>query len=188
MKMKKLNNKGTTIVELIVSLALISVVLIFMFRLLIDVNNEQTNNDFAIDNQIVRAEIIKNIESEMTSKVLKNISSSGSTASNLIIKFTFGDGTSSTLSATDSSLTYTNTLAQTKRWTMDNCTLYPNSAKVSLTKDGNIYAINIDIEIHTTNDLNNHAKNNTIDDITLSYIGYTSDYSPSITCLGEECE
>ncbi|MEG1506914.1 MAG: hypothetical protein RR478_05410, partial [Bacilli bacterium] len=66
--------------------------------------------------------------------------------------------------------------------------LYTNSAKVYYSKDtgNNFYTLNINIEIHTTNDKNTLNKNNILDDISLSYIGKSSDYNsnPAITCLG----
>ena len=57
----KLNNKGVTIIELIVSIALISVVMLFMYRLLADVTFQKDNDYFASVNQEQRIEIIDNM-------------------------------------------------------------------------------------------------------------------------------
>ena len=46
-----LNKKGTSLIEVIISIALISIVLVFMIRLLIDLNNEENNNEYAVNNQ-----------------------------------------------------------------------------------------------------------------------------------------
>ena len=53
-----LNNKGMSLMEILVSIILISVVLVFLFELLIDLKNESKNNDYASNNQINRMEII----------------------------------------------------------------------------------------------------------------------------------
>ena len=41
--MKKLNKKGNTLIELVISIALMSVILISIVRLLVDLNNTNTN-------------------------------------------------------------------------------------------------------------------------------------------------
>lgn len=66
----KLNKKGMTLVELIISIALISVILGFLFKILLDVKYETQNAGYAINNQINRAEIINFIEEEIKEKQL----------------------------------------------------------------------------------------------------------------------
>ena len=60
--MKKLNNKGLTITELLVSVALVSVVMLFLYRMLADVTFQKDNDFFASNNQEQRIEIIDKIE------------------------------------------------------------------------------------------------------------------------------
>ena len=48
-----LNKKGSSLLELIISIALISVVMGFLVKLLVDLNNKDTNSDFAINNQVI---------------------------------------------------------------------------------------------------------------------------------------
>ena len=55
--MKK-NNKGFTLIELIVSITLISVIMVFMFTFLSDVTFEKDNEFFASKNQQIRQEVI----------------------------------------------------------------------------------------------------------------------------------
>ncbi len=59
----KLNNKGMTLVELIISVALISVVVGFLFKILLDVKYEKDNVGYAANNQTNRAELINMIQS-----------------------------------------------------------------------------------------------------------------------------
>ena len=187
----KLNNKGTSLIELIVSVALISVVLIFMFKLLLDVNNEITNNTFAKDNQVVRAEVIRMIENDLNANILTGISHSGN-ASRRIITFYFGTKTS-TLTLTPTTIQYTPSTGTSDRrlWELDDCTLYTQGINMYWHKDANIFSMIMDIEIHTSNDLNTAGHNNYLDDIAISYMGNTNDIAAgytnifTLTCIGD---
>ena len=64
----KLNKKGITIIELIVSVALISVIMLFMYKLLADITFQKENDYFASVNQEQRIEIIDKIETTLASK------------------------------------------------------------------------------------------------------------------------
>src|SRR5574344_2183259 len=77
--MKKLNKKGVTLIELIISMVLISVVMVFMYRLLININNEITNSTFAIDNQQNRLEIIDTVEEDILYKTLTTLTNTNNT-------------------------------------------------------------------------------------------------------------
>ena len=74
--MMKLNKKGITLVEIIISIALISIVLVFLFSLLVnvkDMNDEaEVNSTYLINKSL----ILKNIESD-----LENIGDDGLTIS-----------------------------------------------------------------------------------------------------------
>ena len=61
----KLNKKGMTLVEIIISVALLSVVLGFLFKVLLDVKYESDDSRFAITNQINKAEITKVIQNDL---------------------------------------------------------------------------------------------------------------------------
>ena len=80
----KLNNKGVTLVEIIISIALISIVLIFLFSLLISVkdlnNNSQTNSTYLINKSL----IIKTIEDDILKNNSEEILVSGCDIQNAI--------------------------------------------------------------------------------------------------------
>lgn len=194
--MKKLNKKGNTLIELIISIALMSIVLVFLMHLLIDLNNTNTNNKFAKNNQINRTEIIKFIEQDLNKNTLTKIEDN-STSDTLIIKFLFKDNKESTITATNNTFTYENSENNKRLWTMKDATINTKKATV-LYREGSyedngitnnvIYTLQIDIEIYTTNDLNKEKNNNLVDDILLSYYGKTSDFtSLNKTCLGYNC-
>jgi len=60
----KLDNKGVTLIEIIISVALISIVIIFLFRLLIQVNNENSDNEVKSSYLVNQATFIKQIEED----------------------------------------------------------------------------------------------------------------------------
>ena len=54
--------KGFTIIEIIISVALISVVMLFLFQLLTDVEFEATHPTYARENQVVRASVMRSVQ------------------------------------------------------------------------------------------------------------------------------
>lgn len=202
--MKKLNKKGNTLIELVISIALMSVILISIVRLLVDLNNTNTNNVYAKNNQINRAEILRAIENDLNNKVLVNMNDSKSTTDELIINFMFNDNTSSKVDVTKDSISYTSSNGDVRKWTMKDCSLYSSKAIVNFvsddyltSKDDKIYTLQIDIEIHTSNEKNTAGNNNILDDILISYYGKISDLNNTFlnskyvknseSCLGKDC-
>jgi prepilin-type N-terminal cleavage/methylation domain-containing protein len=173
--MKKLNKKGVTLIELIISIALISVVMVFMYRLLININNEITNSAFAIDNQQNRLEIINTVEEDILHKALTTLTNTNNTS----ITFGFDDNTSSVLSISIESnkyyITYKDTQNNTKKWEVKNA-YHHNMIYICTNKDiaQTKYLYTITIPILTTNDKNNlsvPSANNKLDDIEINYKG-----------------
>lgn len=187
-----MNKRGTTLVEVIISIVLISVVLMFMIKLLIDLNNTEANNDYAKDNQITRAEIIRTIENDIRTKEISSISASRSTATNLVLEFTFRDSTTAVIDCESTTLVYTSTEGDVRRWTMDQGNIYVNRADVyyqapDSPEAGDLYVLQIDIEIHTSNDNNTVDNNNTLDDFIISHVGPAANFSNIGNCLGYCC-
>ena len=186
-----MNNKGTSLVEVIISIALISVVLMFMIKLLIDLNNTETNNDYAKDNQIIRAEIIRTIENDIRTKEIKSISSDKSTSKNLVLEFTFTDNKTATIDCQNSTLLYKTSQGAERKWTMEQGNIYINKADVYYqfpdSSTSGIYVLQIDIEIHTSNENNKVGNNNTLDDIIISHVGPFVNTFNIGNCLGYCC-
>lgn len=187
-----MNKKGTTLAEVIISIALISVVLIFMVRLLIDLNNLENNTTYAKNNQINRAEILRYINNDLNNKVLTNIIDN-SNENNLDVTFEFIDGTSSQISATNDTFYYRDSTEDYRVWDIEEGSIYVNRVNVyyspdSKVEENKIYTLIIDIEIHTINEKNDVNNNNTLDDIIISYISNVEDFSNSLTCLGYDCQ
>ena len=188
-----MNKKGTTLAELIISIALISVVLLFMIKLLIDLNDSETNNTYAKDNQINRAEILRMIGNDLNNKNIASINDSGSNETKLVINIEFTDRTISTIEAEEKKIKYTDSDGKNRTWNIEGGTIYTKKANVYYMKDNNdsgknYYSLSIDIEIHTTNEKNKLCNNNTLDDIIINYIGKLDDLvTTNINCLGATC-
>ncbi len=192
----KLNNKGLTLIELIISVVLISVVMLFMYGLLNDANDENNDNSFARDNQINRSEIIKEVEEEfLTRRIDLTDIVDESTDDTLKATFKFSDGTSSVIEARQDNLRYTNTKGEMRKWTMQNATLNIDKAALRYDKSSSeagkgIYSFLLTIEVYTDNDANRicpKCVNNVVDDIIISYVG-NHELNESLTCLGHACE
>ena len=188
-----MNKKGTTLAELIISIALISVVLLFMIKLLIDLNDAEANNTYAKDNQINRAEILRMIGNDLNNKNIASINDSGSNETKLVINIEFTDRTISTIEAEEKKIKYTSSDGKKRAWNIEGGTIYTKKANVYYMKDNNdsgknYYSLSIDIEIHTTNEKNKLCNNNTLDDIIINYIGKLDDLvTTNINCLGATC-
>lgn len=183
-----MNKKGTTLIEVIISIALIAVVLSFMIKMLIELNADDTDSTYAKDNQINRAEILRAVNNDLNEHTLIDINDEGSNGSTLVINFLYNDGSRANITATATEFRFTNSVGEMRRWTMENCEIYIAVADMFLNKDANIYTLIINIEIHSFNERNDINNNNTLDDITISYIGNSSDYTGvSRRCLGNNC-
>lgn len=173
----KLNNKGVTLIELLVSVVLLTVVMGFMYKLLLDITNMQNNDFFASNNQLKRNEIIKTIQKDLTKNGVEGT----------IVKST--SGTKTTLTYSDkndkayvitvqnnnnqSILEYNSNNEKTYKWVMTDCTLDYSNIMVANELHRDITIGNIHINVYTDNDANSNCtncKNNLIDDIDLRFI------------------
>lgn len=67
------NNKGMTLVEIIISIALISIVLLFLFMLLVTVNDINAESEVNSSYLINKSLILKNIEEDLSDSKVQSI-------------------------------------------------------------------------------------------------------------------
>ena len=67
------NNKGMTLVEIIISIALIAIVLLFLFMLLVTVNDINTESEVNSSYLINKSLILKNIEEDLSNAEIQSI-------------------------------------------------------------------------------------------------------------------
>lgn len=192
----KLNNKGVTIIELLVSVALLSVVLMFLYNLLSSVTFEKDNDFIANSNQANRIDIINTIESDLI--LDNNIEIDKNKDNILILKGTMKGTTTYIIVITENTLAYyVNDIIQ-NTWKIKGATL--GNINCNKTKGGtntsndvtecsdnpiknrsschkltssqmdSIKITECTIPVYTKNVNNTKDNNNTLDDIIFSFI------------------
>lgn len=194
----KLNNKGLTLVELIISIVLITVVMFFMYRLLSDVNSQKNDTTYAQKNQINRSEIIKLVEGEFLTKKITKIDDNSST-DKLLITFNFEEGEKSTIEAGQKNnkyyFKYTKSDGKVRTWDIEDATL---NLALKAEYNNALGPILFRIEVYTQNNFNTkcpactgsecnlQCRNNVVDDLIFSYIS-ESNITGLKKCLGKNC-
>ena len=116
--MKK--SRGITLIELVVSIALVAIVMLFLFNLLLDVQYSSQNGEFAKDNQLNRASIVRNVMDDFSNLELVGMSENVAD-DNFSLTFQFADGTTKQLVVQEKSIVYGD-----EKWTLKSSN--PNAA------------------------------------------------------------
>lgn len=163
----KLNNKGVTIIELLVSVALVSVVLMFLYNLLSNVTFEKTTDFIASTNQANRIDIITTIENDLILDNDVELVESQTTARKVVMK---GKNGQYQIVITDDTLKYSVKGVLQNTWKIKGgkfgdieCISEGDKTKV-------IQITQCTIPVYTTNVNNKKDNNNTLDDIMFSFI------------------
>ena len=138
-----MNKHGITLVEVVISVGLISVVMLFLFNLLLDMQYENSHASYLKENQINRANIIKSVEKDLMNNHLETVNVSvGSSSSTVVFDFeTF----STTLIVMEDRITY-----KDETWLLEtngNDEAYydfKNIKKVESSSDTCSYILNVD--------------------------------------------
>lgn len=179
--MKKKN--GFTMMELMVSIAIIAVVMVFLVRLLVDIRYDKTNELYDTANQINRAEIIKTIEEDFLASRLINVSTEGSNNNSLKIQLERMDGKIGEIIVNeDNYFSYTNCEGKKRKWKLE------KNNNETYIKKTNISFKLIQAEDNPENDLNDYTvlidisvivdksrlleKDSKMDNILLTFSGY----------------
>lgn len=81
------NNKGFTLLELLICVSLVSIVMVFLFRLIGDVKNEERSVGYIKNNQIKRYEIMNKVGTILSQNRICGYNTTGSTTSKGIVTF-----------------------------------------------------------------------------------------------------
>lgn len=167
--MKIMNKKGLTILELVISIAFISLIVLLLIKIFFSIDKLNTG-DYARDDEIKRVEIIKNIESDFLELKLNGLNINKS-ASETSISFKYEDSFKE-LKITNNKITYDNIayVLESSNATYSLCPLY-NFREL----DSNYYLLEITIPV-----LINNKNTSLNDDIVLTYIGLKNDKSSFI--------
>ncbi len=193
-----MNRKGITLIEFIISVALVGIVMLFLFNLLIDVQYMSKNGDFASDNQLNRASIIKTVMEDFTLHHLVGMEDH-STFQELILTFHYQDGSEKVLTVGNNYVLYGND-EEKERWSMrssngkdsyqTSCANYHFERATCCTdcdeeKCSNYFYLHIRIPVVVSN-----KNTNAIDDLDFFYVGDSAAINdgsfPSKSFLGYE--
>jgi prepilin-type N-terminal cleavage/methylation domain-containing protein len=113
-----MNNKGTTLIEVMVSVVLIAIVMVFMFNLLVDLKNEESLSSLKNGDALNRAAIIHLIQNDFISRGIDSVTfcdDANDTCDDNHLYFTFNyeDNTSKRLIVNSKYLVYDN-----ERWSL----------------------------------------------------------------------
>lgn len=112
-----MKKKGMTLVEVIISVGLISVVMIFLFNLLLDIQYQSNHSSYLKENQRNRALIIKRVEEDLMNNPLTSVSLQKN-SNYAIIYFNYASGISS-LTVYRDRITYRNIDSLEETWMLE---------------------------------------------------------------------
>lgn len=189
------NNKGMTLIELLITLVFVGIILVFMFSILNGLRNETNNNNFAYNNQTNKVDAIHAIQKDLNTYVLLGIEDKSN--NNVIIYFHYLKGDekvdailSSSINGNKNYFNYKNVNGLDNKWEMkdakiDTCgkfTIYnegiveetENNSLVGGNYKRNNYYFKLNFNLYNKNyhEQNNNNKNNFVDDIEITYSGY----------------
>lgn len=88
-----MKKNGMTMIEVMISVALISIVMVFIFNILIDLRQEETLSGYKSSDQINRSVITKTIQDDLLNRRIINIAKSGVCSSLICLDLYYRDGT-----------------------------------------------------------------------------------------------
>lgn len=170
------NKRGMTLIELIVSMALISLIIVFLFRLFVDVKYYDNTRNYTRSNAQKRAIIISRVETDFLERGLSGLTDKSS-SSNIIIDFKFLDGTVATLTFNKDSegyfVNYKNS-DEEEKWYLEkdndstkinfNCVKY---SFITAPNDNEFFSLRISVPVVAL-----QGSPNIIDDFEFSYVGF----------------
>lgn len=118
-----MKKKGFTLTELMVSVAMIAIIMIFLVKLLVDIKYDVINSEYNTANQFNRAEIIKMVQNDLKEKTLVEVTYPSNEAKDKkTIIFKTSDSKESNLmvsrSGNDYIIVYKSLDGNQKKWTI----------------------------------------------------------------------
>ena len=140
-----LNKKGMTLLEIVISIALISVVMLFLFSLLNDIQYESKHTSYAKDFLVSRATIIKDVEEDILNNNITDVSQVNVDANKTTLNFQTGDGTYGkvNLEVESKKITYKNAAGEKESFSLskdnDEEVFDLTNIKINFSAESNIY-------------------------------------------------
>lgn len=170
-----MNKRGVTLLELLISISLISIVLLFLLKVMISLQNINNNKSYASSDEIRRTEIIKAIEEDFLNRKLNGVKIIENKNVTTLI-FTFQDTSEEYLKIESNKITYKDTYTlKSENATYDLC---PSYKYIEL--EDNLYYLKIIVPV-----LINGINPTIDDDISLTFLSVkneTTNYLENFTC------
>jgi prepilin-type N-terminal cleavage/methylation domain-containing protein len=176
----KLNNKGITLIEIMISVTLIAIVMVFLFNLLIDLRADEGLSTKKNSDLINQAGIIRLIENDFVTKGVKQISGCGSDPSYPCLgideqtyrffQFTFNDNTIKYLIVYKDHLEYGLKDNNYEGWPITSTNYDLDGVKYNVSKNNPYISVKINIPTADSSSSKNKL------DINLFFITTYSDY------------
>ena len=114
-----LNKKGMTLLEIVISIALISVVMLFLFSHLNDIQYESKHSSYAKDFLVSRATIIKDVEEDILNNNITNVMQVNVDANKTTLNFFVGsDPSNMNLEVESKKITYKNAAGEKESYSL----------------------------------------------------------------------
>ena len=185
-----LNNKGMSLLELLVTIIMVGVVLIFIFQLLMDLKGERDTNNYAYDNQVNRAELIHTVEKDLNKYYLVGVRQIA--GNNINIDFVYNRNNAevtATLAVdevregntTKNYVSYKSVSGETFYWEMKNAVIDPCGEFIyhfeTDASGSTMFYFKLTMFVYNRIDhrKNNKESNNPMDDIEISYLNKLND-------------
>lgn len=133
------NNKGFTLVEVVVSFSLIMVVMVYLIKTVVVVSSEETDLVTEQQYSVYQSTLLEKIYSDISVAADITVSSNGNTITITSKKWVPNN---KTISFDNNSITYDNTIYELP----DNCEF--KSTKYSIVQQENYYIIKINIKVN----------------------------------------
>lgn len=115
-----LNKKGMTLLEIIISIALISVVMLFLFSLLNDIQYESKHSSYAKDFLVSRATIIKDVEEDILNNNITNVMQVSAGEGKVNLNFFRDDTSLMSIEVESKKITYKNAAGEKESFSLSN--------------------------------------------------------------------
>lgn len=136
------NNKGFTLVEVVVSFSLIMIVMVYLIKTVVVVSSEETDLVTEQQYSVYQSTLLEKIYSDISVAADITVSSNGNT---ITITSKEWVPNNKTISFDNNSITYDNTIYELP----DNCEF--KSTKYSIVQQENYYIIKINIKVNDKN-------------------------------------
>jgi len=113
-----LNKKGMTLLEIVISIALISVIMLFLFSLLNDIQYESKHSSYAKDFLVSRATIIKDVQEDILNNNITNVMQVSSNENKTDVHFFKNDTSIMSLEVESKKITYKNVLGEVESFSL----------------------------------------------------------------------